>query len=143
MKLCDCFKIGKAMQNKKQHTLLFVLGLAFTFSFFNLTSCAKHDEISFRGTVIDARECSASYTEPNIGYVVQLQKPDSIGKPYDHNGNTYQNVVILYEPDRRIYKNDHIKGTFYLDNKYSRANCSLHWTDYDLPEGVFTSVSVD
>lgn len=122
------------------------LNQVFLLPFFVLclfTSCEDYEEIAFRGTVIDARECSASYAEPNIGYVVQLQKPDSIGKPYLLDGTTYENVVILYEPGRRIYKRDHIKGTFYLDDDYSRANCSLHWTDYDLPEGVFLDITVE
>jgi hypothetical protein len=108
-----------------------------------LVSCEKHDEIAFTGTVIDTRECTPSYLQPDLGYVVRLDSPDSIGQPYIINGVTHKNCVILYDPDCRIYKNDKISGTFYLDDKYSRANCSIHWTDFQLPEGVFISVTVD
>ena len=108
-------------------------------------SCSKHDEIAFKGVVIDARQCTltSSGTLPQVGYFVNLESPDSIGKPYSTDNATYPNVIILYEPDCRIYKNDHIKGAFYLDNKFSRTNCAIHWSDLDLPEGVFTSVSVE
>lgn len=108
-----------------------------------LVSCRKHDEIPFRGTIIDIRECTASYLQPDLGYVVKLDTPDSIGKPYSLNGTTYKNAVILYDPPIRIFKNDHISGTFYLDDKYSRANCTIHWSDFDIPEGVFLDLTVE
>lgn len=110
-----------------------------------LVGCTKVDEIDFRGTVIDTRECTASYVKPDLGYLVQLATPDSIGSTYiTSDGVSHPNVVILYAPDRLLYRNDKIRGTFYLDDQYSRANCSIHWTDIDhIPIGVFTSVSVD
>jgi hypothetical protein len=110
-----------------------------------LVGCTKVDEIDFRGTVIDTRECTASYVKPDLGYLVQLATPDSIGGTYiTSDGVSHPNVVILYAPDRLLYRNDKIRGTFYLDDQYSRANCSIHWTDIDhIPIGVFTSVSVD
>jgi len=110
-----------------------------------LISCSKTDEIDFRGTVVDVRECTASYVKPDYGYLVALTTPDSLGGVYTTDkGVTYHNVVILYAPDRLIYCDDPIRGTFYLDDQYSRANCSIHWNDIDnIPVGVFTSVSVD
>lgn len=111
-----------------------------------LASCTKHDEISFKGVVIDVRQCTmmSSGQLPVAGYFVHLETPDSIGGSYTLNNNqTYNNVVVLYEPDCRIYRDDHIRGSFYLDNDYSHANCAYHWTDIQLPEGVFTTVSVD
>jgi hypothetical protein len=120
------------------------------FAFFStllllLASCNKVDEIDFRGTVVDVRECTASYVKPDYGYLVALTTPDSLGGVYTTDkGVTYHNVVILYAPDRLIYRDDPIRGTFYLDDQYSRANCSIHWNDIDnIPVGVFTSVSVD
>ena len=109
-----------------------------------LASCNKVDEIDFRGTVIDTRECTASYVKPDLGYLVALTTPDSLGGDYTtDNGVTHHNVVILYAPDRLVYRNDKLRGTFYLDDQYSRANCSIHWTDIDnIPIGVFTSLSV-
>ena len=49
------------------------------------------------------------------------------------------NLIVLYEPTCRVYVDDKLHGTFYVDNTYSRANCSLHYDDYELPEGVFNS----
>ena len=93
------------------------------FSFLLLfVSCVKHDEIPFKGTIVDTRECNASFGQhQEAGFVVSLTTPDSIGKPYTHSGVTYSNSVI----------------------KYSRANCSIHWSDFDIPEGVFVDVSVE
>lgn len=120
------------------------------FAFFStllllLASCNKVDEIDFRGTVIDTRECTASYVKPDLGYLVALTTPDSLGGDYTtQDGITHHNVVILYAPDRLVYRNDKIRGTFYLDDQYSLANCSIHWNDIDnIPIGVFTSISVD
>ncbi len=108
------------------------------------TSCVKHEEIPFSGTVVDVRECNASFgTAQDAGFVVSLNEPENIGQPYTFNGVTYPRAVILYAPDRRIYKGDRLSGTFYLDDKYSRANCSIHWTDFSLPEGVFLDTTVE
>ena len=120
------------------------------FAFFStllllLASCNKADEIDFRGTVIDTRECTASYVKPDLGHLVALTTPDSLGGDYTtQDGITHHNVVILYAPDRLVYRNDKIRGTFYFDDQYSLANCSIHWNDIDnIPIGVFTSISVD
>ncbi len=106
-------------------------------------SCVKHPEIEFAGTVIDVRQCTGSYLDNNMGYVVQLEYPDSIGGTITTDDGTADGIIVLYEPDRVIRIDNHIHGSFYLDDKYSRANCSLHYTDFDLPEGVFIKVSVD
>lgn len=108
-------------------------------------SCSKHDEIAFKGTIIDIRTCNSSFDiqHNDAGFVIDLTTPDSIGKPYTFNGVTYRNAVILYDPDCRLYKGDKLSGTFYLDDKYSRAHCSIHWSDFDIPEGVFVDVSVE
>lgn len=109
-----------------------------------LTACSKHDEIDFSGVIIDTRECTASYLQPNLGFLVELSKPDDAGDDYTtQDGVVHHNVVILYDPDRVLYVNDHISGTFYFDDEYSDANCSIHWTDFDVPIGVFVDVTVD
>ena len=120
------------------------------FAFFStllllLASCNKVDEIDFRGTVVDVRECTASYVKPDLGYLVALTTLDILGGVYTtQDGTTHPNVVILYAPDRLVYRNDKIRGTFYFDDQYSLANCSIHWNDIDnIPIGVFTSISVD
>ena len=108
-----------------------------------LVSCHRADEIDFSGKVIEARHCSLSYMEPSAAYLVQLDKPDSFGGTYIDSLGTHHNVVALYEAPCRIYCGDHIEGTFYLEENASRLYCSIHWTDLDLPSGVFTSVKVD
>ena len=128
MKRLDCFKL-----------------LFFSLSFLVCVACSKHDEIDFKGTIIDTRECTLSLMRPDLGYLVELETPADYGSDYTlSNGTTYHNVVILYDPDCLLYLGDRIKGAFYLDDEYSRANCSVHWNDIDnIPIGVFTTVSVD
>lgn len=123
MKHCVCFSI-----------VLLVLSCM-------VTSCVKHDEIEFSGTVIDVRSCSSLNLsmDQNPAYLIALDYPASIGG--DYYGDT--NVVALYEPTRHIMGDDHVHGTFYLDDKYSKTTCEWHNTDYDLPEGVFTETIVD
>lgn len=107
-----------------------------------LVSCVRHDEMEFRGKVIDVRQCALSYLDQNPGYMVQLEYPEGVGGTINDEENTADNIVVLYEPDRHIMVGDIVYGSFYLDPKYSKANCSVHW-DYDLPEGVFTKVRTD
>ena len=132
MKRLDCFKVIKDIKTFKVLMVIAVIAL--------MASCSKKDEYDFSGTIVDARQCT---TMQLPGYVVALDKPADLGREYTLNGTTYPNAVILYEPGHQLYKGDHINGSFYLDDKYSRANCTLHWNDLKLPEGVFTSVSVD
>ena len=142
MKHCVCFKLGTKnyeLRAKKAVPTLLLLSSCLLL----LTGCVKHDEIAFRGTIVDTRECNLSFGSYNdAGFVVNLDTPDSIGRPYTYNGHTYGNTVVLYDPDCRLYKGDKISGTFYLDDKYSRANCSVHY-NLELPEGVFVSITVE
>lgn len=108
-----------------------------------LTACVDHEEIPFSGTVIGIRECNSIVMEQNPGYMVKLEYPDSTGGTLNTNGGAIENVIVLYEPGERVMVNDHVHGTFYLDDKYSKANCSLHWPDLVLPEGVFWELIVD
>ncbi len=130
-----------------KHSVCFKLGTLLLLSSYLLllTSCSKHDEVDFKGEIIDTRECELSITRPNVGYLVQLSSPTDYGVTYTSQyGITYDNVVILYDPDCLLYLHDQIKGAFYLDSKYARVNCSVHWDDLDdIPMGVFTTVSVD
>ena len=107
-------------------------------------SCVEREEISFEGMVVGTRGCSGIIMDDNMGFIVKLFSPDSIGGTLTStDGETMTNVVVLYEPPRLIYIRDTIRGTFYLDDKSSRANCSLVWDEMDLPEGVFLRVTVD
>ena len=80
---------------------------------------------------------------PIVGYFVQLEEPEDIGRDYTTNSGVHHNTVILFDPDCRLYKDNRISGSFYLDEDYSRAHCDYHLTDIKLPEGVFVEVSVE
>ena len=135
MKHFACFNVSKGLTSLKLFIAMALLA----------TSCSKHDEIDFKGTIIDTRECTLSYVRPDLGYLVQLSSPENYGTTYTSQyGETYNNVVILYDPDCLLYLHDQIKGAFYRDDEYPRSKCSLHWNDLDnIPVGVFTAVTVD
>ena len=108
------------------------------------TSCVEHEEISFEGVVVGTRGCSGILMDDNMGFIVKLFSPDSIGGTMTSTeGEAMTNVIVLYEPPRLLYVRDTIRGTFYLDDKYSRANCSLVWDEMNVPEGVFLKVIVE
>ena len=109
-----------------------------------LVSCTKHEEIGFSGTVVNIEYCATQDIQSNAGFYTALETPEGTGGTFIHGADTFQNVVILYEPGRQIQHGNHISGKFYMDNDYSRANCSLHiHADDELPQGVFTRVHVD
>ena len=109
------------------------------------TGCVEHEEISFEGVVVGTRACTDIIMDSHPGFIVQLFSPDSIGGSMTDTstGETMEHLIVLYEPPRLLYIHDTLHGTFYLDDKYSRANCGLIWRDMDLPEGVFLKVVVD
>lgn len=108
------------------------------------TGCVEHEEISFEGMVVGTRGCTGLLMDSNMGFIVKLFTPDSLGGSLTSTqGEQMTNVVVLYETPRLLYVGDTIHGTFYLDDKYSRANCSLVWDEMNVPEGVFLKVVVD
>ncbi len=110
-------------------------------------SCVKHDELSFSGTMIGVLNCSASFTDMNAGYLVQLETPSDIGKQITtSSGEVLENIIVLYEAPRIIQAPTHIHGKFYIDNKYSRVSGCVQWDNEEinnLPQGVFTEMIVD
>ena len=128
MKRLDCFKV------------LFVAALL-------LTSCVKHEELSFSGTMIGVRNCDLSYTDMNAGYLVQLETPTDVGRQLTtSSGDVLQNIIVLYEAPRIIQAPTHIHGKFYLDEKYARVTGCVQWDNEELnnlPQGVFTEMVVD
>ncbi|MBP5340880.1 MAG: hypothetical protein J6Y52_00745 [Bacteroidales bacterium] len=125
----------------KKAILFLALGLV-------ATGCVKHDEMSFSGKVVGIRSCSATYTDQNAGYIVQLETPACVGGTVisTDKKDTMQNLVVLYEPPRIMQVGTHMHGKFYIDNNYSKANGCVNWNDQNvsnLPEGVFTEVNVD
>lgn len=137
-------KWKKEKGKRKKCWRVIVSHFSFLIFYFLFVSCVQHDEVEFRGTIIDYRECSSLYLDQNPGYVVQLEYPENLGGSYNNPDRniTGGNAVVLYEPDRHIMVGDVVHGTFYLDDKYSRINCNIHYGD-TLPEGVFLKVRSD
>ena len=86
----------------------------------------------------------ATLTISSVGYqqATATAAPSVVVTLLD-DAQVLENVVVLYEPPRMLYVEDHIHGSFYLDDKYSRANCNVVWEEMNLPEGVFLKVHVD
>ena len=106
--------------------------------------CVEHEEIEFDGVVVGTRNCSGALMDSNTGFLVKLTRPEGIGGSMTStDGETMDNIIVLYEPPKLIFVEDRIHGTFYRDDKYSRANCTIRWNDMNLPEGVFLQVYVD
>lgn len=109
-----------------------------------LTGCKHPEETDFAGTVIGSRECTAAYPQISYGYLVSLEYPAGIGTDMPtSSGDTARNVIVMYEPTVKIRVSDHIHGTFYLDDKYSKAYCSWQWDGEKLHEGVFMRTVID
>jgi hypothetical protein len=142
MKHCVYFEDIEMMEfkNSRPHLAVTLYGVLLT-AVIMLSGCVKHEEIEFSGTVVDIRSCSSLELsmDQNPAFLVALDKPVGIGGVYYDDTN----VVALYEPTRHIMYGDHIRGSFYLDDKYSKTTCEWHNTDYKLPEGVFTETIVD
>lgn len=106
-------------------------------------SCKKKtDTFEFKGKVVYFLECTGmvtSISEYDMGYIINLQTPDSIGADFTVNNTTHHNCVILYHTRSRFQNGDVISGRMYLDNKYSAAYCNFHH-DTGLPEGVCYSL---
>ncbi len=109
-----------------------------------LVGCGKPDNVfDFSGTMVDYLECTMQYTslsEFDYGMVLSLDTPDSIGKDYtDQTGEKFHNCIILYRTKARFKIGEKVSGSMYLDEKYSKAYCQIHY-HYDLPEGVCYSL---
>ena len=129
-----------------KHSVFFKLTVAAVAALL-FTGCVEHEEIAFEGMIVGTRNCSGFIMDNNIGFIVKLFSPDSIGGPLTSTeGERMTNVVVLHEPPRLLYVGDTIHGTFYLDDKYSRVNSCVIWDNEELnnlPEGVFLKVVVD
>lgn len=113
-----------------------------------LAGCVKQEEVSFEGQVVGIRNCSPTFTDMNVGYIVQLTTPEGIGGTVvsSDTQDTLHNLVVLYEPPQILKVKTRIHGKFYIDNNYSKATGCVQWNDNNienLPEGVFTEVVVD
>lgn len=109
-----------------------------------LAGCTKREELDFAGRVVATQECTAAFPQLSYGYLVSLEYPEGIGTDVEVKaGDTARNVIVMYEPTCIIRISDHIHGTFYLDDKYSKVNCSWQWDGVELHEGVFIETIID
>ncbi len=109
-----------------------------------VTACVKHDEIDFEGSLVYIQPCSLNHVRPVAGYLVELDKPQDVGRDINFQGKEYKNAVMLFDPDRILQEGDRLRGTFYFDDDASRMYCDFNnLNDIDIPQGIFLSVSVD
>ena len=106
-----------------------------------LSGCGEHEgTFSFAGTAIYRLECTLptqSISEQDFGYILELDTPEEIGADYyDADGNVHHNCVILYRTHTQLGENDKVSGRMYLDDDYSKAICTYHYSKLGLPEGV-------
>lgn len=96
------------------------------------------DEFKFTGRVVGARMCSSS----QLGYIIDIITPDSIGKSVTIDGIQYKNAVIGYRASRMLYSDDTIVAVGYVTKSYSNLNC-MGDISLGLPEVVLLSVDED
>ncbi len=109
-----------------------------------LCGCKKRvDDFAFKGKVVGYVQCSgmvSSISEFDMGYVIALDTPESIGGDYTFTEKkVYHNCVILYHTRSRLQNDETISGRMYLDDQYSAAYCNFHF-ETGLPEGVCLSL---
>lgn len=105
-----------------------------------LTSCKNIEDFPIEGTVIGYEFCT-SYQD--LGYLIDLEYPQNIGGTFSSSGETFNNVVVVYQANYQLRHKERIIGTIYLDENYAKSYCNRIYTDRDVPEAVFTSLKVE
>lgn len=93
------------------------------------------EEFRFTGHVVGAEMCSSS----QIGYIIDILEPDSIGSTYSNSNGTFRNAVMGYKASRLLHQGDTIAGVAYFTESYAALNC-FGIIDNDLPEVILLSV---
>ncbi len=102
-------------------------------------SCDNYEDFEFSGQVVYYEECTQA---PNLGYIIVLDSPDSVGGPYVVDGVTlFNNAVVVYGADRLLAEGDRVKGRIYLDPKYSKTECWIHY-NREAVEARFTKLEI-
>ena len=73
-----------------KHYVFFSLLLAAT-----LSSCAKHDEISFRGTVVNIEYCASQDIQSNAGFYTALETPEATGATFIFGNDTFVWIIVI------------------------------------------------
>ena len=104
--------------------------------FLAATACNRDiEEFHFTGRVIGGEMCSSS----QIGYVIDILSPDSIGGSYTGVGGSSNNAVMGYRASRILHNGDTINGVAYITESYAALNC-FGIIDNNLPEVILLSV---
>ncbi|MBQ6097572.1 MAG: hypothetical protein IKR79_02495 [Bacteroidales bacterium] len=100
------------------------------------TACNSDiDEFSFSGRVIGGEMCSSS----QLGYVIDIFSPDSIGSSFTGVSGTSHNAVMAYKSPRLLKAGDTIYGVAYSTESYAALNC-FGIIDNGLPEVILLSI---
>lgn len=105
-----------------------------------LSSCENVEDFSFKGTVIGYEICT-SYQD--LGYLVDLEYPENIGGEFTTSGETFDNVLVVYQAHYQLKNRETISGTIYLEENFAKSYCNRTYTDRDVPEAVFTSLKLE
>lgn len=120
--------------------------------FFNLalSSCQRHDEFSFSGTIVGYEICQSMN---DFAYLVSLESPSDIGDSIMivEDSTRRGNVIAIYQSPKILKIGHHIDGTIYMNNNYNAAHCYRHYTYRDLVSGeeielkqaIFVKVNMD
>lgn len=101
-----------------------------------LGSCNNDiDEFKFTGHIVGADMCSTS----QIGYIVDILSPDSLGEEATIGGAKYPHVVMCYRASRILHQGDTISAVGYFTESYAKLNCFGN-IDRGLPEVILLSV---
>ena len=93
------------------------------------------EEFRFTGHVVGAEMCSSS----QLGYVIDIFTPDSIGNRYSSADGTFEHAVMGYKSPKLLHHGDTISGVAYFTESYAALNC-FGIIDNNLPEIILLSV---
>ena len=101
-----------------------------------LAACNRDiEEFRFTGLVVGAEMCSST----QIGYIIDIMTPDSLGKEATVGGKKYEHIVLGYRASRILYQGDTVNAVGYFSNGYAALNC-INDISHDLPEVILLSV---
>ena len=106
-----------------------------------MSSCVNKEQFEFGGTTVGFTYCSSMGDVRDAGYFIKLDYPKGIGGTITQDGNTMDNVIIIYQTGRILKNMSKVSGKIFMSENYSEANCLLiNNTDWDLPEAVVTDL---
>jgi len=96
------------------------------------------EEFRFVGKVVGAEMCSSSL----IGYIIDIQSPDSLGADITTSSGTYHHAVMAYRSSRQLKQDEVVYGVGYFTKSFAALNC-FGLIENNLPEMILLSVDED